>query len=123
MTDQTNSMDTLITISKRILLELELLTSSIKAESLLMFQNDFLVTDQKRRIYNAIDGERDSQSLADVVSCTPRTVQLLIKELQEKDLISIEKRSRSIIPSKATSKIATYYARLNIIKAGGEDNE
>jgi hypothetical protein len=47
----------------------------------------------------------------------------LIKELQEKDLIEIEKRGRSIIPCKAISKIATYYAQLKLSQTGEEKYE
>lgn len=86
------------------------------------FQSEILGTDQRRSIYEAIDGEKDSQALADAVGCSARTVQLLIKELQEKDLIDVSKRSKSFIPCKSVSKIATYYARLDIINAGGGVN-
>lgn len=118
MEDQNNA---LIALAERILSELELLTSTIKATALVKFQSD-LGTDPRRSIYQAIDGEKDSQALADSVGCSLRTVQLLIKELQEKDLIDVSKRSNSFIPCKSISKIATYYARLDIINAGGGVN-
>jgi predicted transcriptional regulator len=67
--------------------------------------------------------EKDSQAIADVSGASLRAVQLLIKELQEKDLIEIEKRGRSIIPCKAISKIATYYAQLKLSQTGEEKYE
>lgn len=122
MENKNGSEKSLIALAERILSELELLTSTTKAAALVRFQKDILGTDQKRSIYDAIDGEKDSQALADAAGCSLRTVQLLIKELQEKDLIDVSKRSRSIIPCKAISKIATYYAKLDIVNAGGQDN-
>lgn len=121
--EQSSDLGVLITLTKRILNELELLTSSVKAATLIRFQNDFLVTEQQRKIYEAINGERDSQAIADVTGASIRAVQLLIKELAEKDLISVVKKSRSFIPIKDTEKITTYYAKLDIKNAGGESNE
>lgn len=112
----------LVSISRSILSELELLTSATKAVALMRFQNDFLITDLQKRMYTEFDGEKDSQAVSDASGASLRAVQLLIKDLVEKDLISVEKRGRSIIPSKATAKIATYYARQDIIDAGGEIN-
>lgn len=122
MVDQNSNVDTLINLTERILSELELLTSTTKAEALAKFQTDFLGTEQKRKIYDAIDGEKDSQALSEVVDCSLRSVQAFIKDLQEKDLIDFSKNGKAIIPRKAISKIATYYTHLNIINAGGNEN-
>jgi len=121
--EQNNDLSVLVSLASRILSELELLTSGTKAAALDRFQSDFLVTEQQRKIYEAIDGERDSQAIADVTGASLRAVQLLIKDLTEKDLIDVTKNARSKIPSKATAKIATYYARLDIESAGGKTNE
>lgn len=121
--EQTNELSTLIQICRSILSELELLTSATKASSLNRFQNEFLVTDLQRKIYEAIDGERDSQAIADVTGASVRAVQLLIKDLNDKDLISVERKGRSTIPSKETSKIASYYAKVDIMSAGGAVDE
>lgn len=121
--EQNNDLNVLVSLASRILSELELLTSGTKAAALDRFQSDFLVTEQQRKIYEAIDGERDSQAIADVTGASLRAVQLLIKDLTEKDLIDVTKNARSKIPSKATAKIATYYARLDIESAGGKTNE
>lgn len=121
--EQDNDLNVLVSLASRILSELELLTSGTKAAALDRFQSDFLVTEQQRKIYEAIDGERDSQAIADVTGASLRAVQLLIKDLTEKDLIDVTKNARSKIPSKATAKIATYYARLDIESAGGKTNE
>ena len=115
-----NDLTALISISRNILSELELLTSSIKASALVRFQNDFLLTDLQRKIYAEIDGEKDSQAIADATGASLRAVQLLIKDLTEKDLINVQKRGRSIIPGKEISKIATYYAKHDILNGGGQ---
>ena len=120
--DQNGGLDILISLTNRILVELELLTSSTKAAALTRFQNDFLTTELQRKIYDAIDGEKDSQAIADATNASLRAVQLLIRDLQEKDLIEIVKKSRSNIPSKSTAKIATYYAKMDIINAGGNES-
>lgn len=112
-----NDLSALISLSRSILSELELLTSTTKAAALVKFQKDFLVTDQQRRIYEAIDGERDYQAIADSTSASLRSVQLLAKSLIENDLVISEKRGRSTILSKATAKIATYYAKQELQNA------
>ena len=121
--EQKNDLAVLISISRSILSELELLTSTKKAEALIRFQNEFLVTEQQRKVYGAIDGEKDSQAIADAVNASLRAVQILIKDLTEKDLIDTEKRGRATIPSKDISKIATYYAALDIVNVGRTANE
>lgn len=121
--EQNNDLSVLISISRSILSELELLTSTTKASALIRFQNEFLVTEQQRKIYTVIDGEKDSQAIADAAGASLRAVQLLIKDLTEKDLVDIEKKGRANIPIKATAKIATYYAQQDIANAGGNTNE
>lgn len=113
----------LIDVANSILAELELLTSSVKATALVRFQQEFLLTDLQRKIYNAIDGEKDSQEIAETTGASLRAVQLLIKELTEKDLIDISKRGRSNIPKRSVVKIATYFARQDIAEAGGTKDE
>ena len=122
MQESNRYTDTLILLSEQILAELQLLTSSTKAAALMRFQNDILITEQQRKIYNAIDGEQDSQTLATTTGASLRAVQLLIKELQEKDLIDVTRKSKSNIPMKSTAKIATYYARMDISNTGGNEN-
>ena len=108
----------LISISREILSELQLLTSTIKANALNKFQREYLVTEQQRKIYEAIDGDRDYQAIADATGASLRYVQLLGKGLIEKDLVDYERKGRSIILYKSTAKIATYYARQEIQNGG-----
>ena len=122
MEEYAANLDTLILLGKQILAELQLLTSSIKANALVRFQNEFLATEQQRKIYDAFDGERDSQAIANDTGIVLRSIQRLIKDLQEKDLIDFAKRSKAIIPIKSTAKIATYYAKLDITATGGNKN-
>ncbi len=120
--DQNESLKVLVVLAKRILSELELLTSTTKAAALVRFQNDVLGTELQRKIYDAIDGEKDSHAIAAATGASPRAVQLLIKDLQEKDLIEVSRKSNAYIPSKSVAKIATYYAKLDIMNAGGGNN-
>lgn len=120
--DEYTHTETLIKIGEQILAELQLLTSATKAAALLRFQNDFLVTEPQRKMYEAIDGEKDAQEIADIAGVSLRAAQLLIKDLVDNDLVNVTKRSRSKIPCKATDKIATYYAKLDIINIGGSNN-
>ena len=73
-----------------------------------------------RDVYAEFDGEKDSQTIADVVGSSLRAVQLLIKDLAEKDLIDVQKRGHAIIPYKNYSKIAIYYAHQDILNNGGK---
>lgn len=119
--NNTVDLNELILLGKQILAELQLLTSSTKATALIRFQQEFLTTTQQRLIFEAFDGERDSQTIAEDTGITLRSIQRLIKELQEKDLIDFEKRGRAIIPIKSAAKIATYYAAKDIAN-GGQEN-
>ena len=116
-------LKTLNSICSKILSELELLTSATKASALIKFQSEFLITDQQRKIYEAIDGDKDSQALAVASGASVRSVQTLIKSLLEKDLIDVERKGHSVIPIKSTSKIATYYAKQSILNVGGNTDE
>ncbi len=121
--NENTDLNELVSLASRILSELELLTSATKAASLNRFQSDFLATEQQCKIYEEINGERDSQAIADAAGASLRAVQLIIKDLMDKDLINVTKKARSNIPSKSTAKIATYYAKLDIENVGGVINE
>jgi hypothetical protein len=121
MPEENTNTEKLIMLGEQILAELQLLTSSTKAAALTRFQSDILITEQQRKIYKAIDGEQDSQALATTTGASLRAVQLLIKELQEKDLIDVTRKSKSNIPMKSTAKIATYYAKMDITNTGGKE--
>ena len=108
----------LLDMSKRILAELELLTSSIKATALIRFQREFLGTVQRQNMYQAINGENDSQGISQTTNAPLRTVQSFIKELVENDLVDYDKRGKALILRKAISKISTYYLRKDIEMAG-----
>lgn len=114
----------LIEITQCILTELRLLTSMIKASAVKKFYEEFLATDLQRKIYEEFDGEKDAQAIAEESGASLRAAQFLIKELDDKDLIGVEKRGRSIIPNKEVNKIAMYYANEEVAKAfGGYDEQ
>ncbi len=113
----------ILDVCNSILSEIKLLTSETKAAALIRFQTEFLSTEQQQRIYEAIDGTKDSHEIAVATGSSLRYVQLLLKTLTEKDLIDTEKKSHSNIPSKAIGKIATYYAKFDIQSAGGIRDE
>lgn len=108
---------------QEILSELQLLTSKTKANALIKFQKDYLITEQQRKIYQAFDGDKDFQAVASLTGASLRSVQLLAKGLIENDLVDYEKRGRFTILRKSTAKIATYYARQEIENTEEDFNE
>lgn len=118
----TADLNELILLGKQILSELQLLTSSTKAAALVRFQKEFLTTNQQRLIFDAFDGERSSQAIAEDTGISLRSIQRLTKDLQDKDLIDFGKRGKAVIPIKSPSKIAVYYATKDI-KNGGQNND
>jgi hypothetical protein len=116
-------LENILIACNKILSELQLLTSGTKASALVRFQADFLNTEQQKKIYEAIDGEKDTKKIAETTGASIRYVQLYIKALAEKDLIDSEKKANSNIPKKAIAKIATYYAAQDINISGGEKSE
>lgn len=101
---------------EKILEELSLISSSIKAEALNNFYMDFLSSDNRRKMYELFNGEKDAKIIAEIVGCTPRAVNIFIQELIEKDLVSYHKDGKAIIPEKSVSKIATYYSNKKLLK-------
>ncbi len=119
--DTVGRPDSLTLLAERILSELQLLTASTKASALVRFQKDYLGTVQRQKIYQAVDGQSDSQAISDETGVPLRTVQAFVKELAENDLIAVSKQGHSIIPQKSAAKIATYYAEMDLRKAGEEE--
>lgn len=103
--------------------ELSLLTVKVKTEALKRFHDDFLTTEQRKSIYNSFDGEKDAAEIAKIADCSLRNVQLLIKELEEKDLIEIRREGRTKIPIKTVHKVALFYASKDLNKGGGSVSE
>ncbi len=51
-----------------------------------------ITTDERKRIWALCDGMNTTSEIAEQARITPRLVQMVVKELQEEDLVSIEKR-------------------------------
>jgi len=116
----TVSYDELLCIGRQILAELQLITVSTKVAALVRFKQEFLTTSQQRLIFDAFDGERSSQDIAEDTGISLRSVQQLIKDLQDQDLIDFRKRGKAVIPIKSFSKVATYFATKDIENGGQE---
>lgn len=108
---------------KSLLEEVKLLTSSVKANALKRFNAEFLSGGSRKNMYGLFNDENNAQNIADELKCSLRAVQVFIKEMQDKDLIDYRRAGHSIIPSKSISKIATYYAELNLEGLEGKEVE
>lgn len=106
----------MLAILKQIRDEVSLITVPLKVNAINSFYQEFLSTDQRKNMYELFNGERDVMEISKEVNCSPRNVQILIKELEDKDLIDIEKIGKGKIPQKSVSKIAIYYARNEITR-------
>lgn len=90
--------------------ETKLLTVQTKAEALKKFSNEFLTSDLRRQMYEALDGERTLQQISSDTGCKINTLQIFVQQLVDKDLVDFDTRGNARIISKSLSKIAVYYA-------------
>ena len=54
--------------------------------------NQVASTDERRKIWGLMDGLTSTSEIAETVKITPRTVQIFITQLEEKELVVTEKR-------------------------------
>lgn len=57
-----------------------------------------LMSDERRRMFLLMDGQRTTQEIAGSAGVGVRAVQLFIQELEKKHLIKISKKGRAAIP-------------------------
>lgn len=98
----------------QILDELRLLTASQKISSYKRFQKDFLTTDARRQIYAEFNGSNSFQQIAELTGQKRNTVQIFAQILVDKKLVDVELNGTSKIIIKSASKIANYYANLDV---------
>ena len=95
---------------KNLLEEVQLLTIEAKVGALQKFNNEFLSSDLRRRMYEAFDGERTLPQISDDIECKLNTLQIFAQQLVDKDLVDYEYRGNARIIKKSLAKIALYYA-------------
>ncbi len=94
---------------KELLEETKLLTVQTKAEALKKFSDDFLTSDLRKQMYDALDGVRTPQQISSDIGCKQNTLQIFIQQLVDKDLVDFDTRGNARIIRKSLSKIAVYY--------------
>lgn len=97
-------------ILKELLEETKLLTVQSKAEAIKKFNEEFLVSNLRRQMYEAFDGARTLQQISADIDCKLNTLQVFAQLLVDKDLVDYEMKGNARIISKSLSKIAVYYA-------------
>lgn len=97
-------------ILKELLEETKLLTVQTKIGALKQFNNEFLTSDLRRQMYEALDGERTLQQISNDIDCKINTLQIFAQQLVDKDLVDFETKGNARIISKSLSKIAMFYA-------------
>lgn len=94
---------------KELLDETRLLTVRTKTEALQKFNNEFLTSDLRKKMYESFDGERTLQQICSDISCKINTLQIFAQQLADKDLVDFDTKGNSRIIRKSLSKIAVYY--------------
>lgn len=116
--DKGKIMDTtkLETLLETLLQEVSLLTVSTKVDALKRFKADFLTSDLRKQAYEYFDGSKTLKEISDITGLKQNSIQIFAQQLVEKDLIDVAKQGNNKLYSKSISKIAVYYAELDLQK-------
>lgn len=95
---------------RELLEETKLLTVQTKSEAIQKFNADFLTSNLRRQMYEAIDGERTLQQISGDIGYKLNTLQIFAQLLVDNDLVDYHMKDNARILSKSLSKIAVYYA-------------
>lgn len=99
-----------------LLQEVRLLTVNTKAEALKRFKQDFLTSDLRKRSYEYFDGTKTLKDISEITGLKQNSIQIFAQQLVEKDLIDVTKQGNNKLYSRSISKIAVYYAELDLQK-------
>lgn len=99
-----------------LLQEVKLLTVSTKATALQRFKADFLTSEQRKQAYELFDGTKTLTEISDILNAKVNTLQVFAQILISNDLVDVVKQGKNNLISKSISKIAIYYAELDLHK-------
>ena len=95
---------------KELVGEMRILTAKQKAEAFKKFNEEFLTSDLRKKMYESFDGERTLQQISTAIDCKLNTLQIFGKSLIDEDLVDLETKGNSQIISKSLLKVTIYYA-------------
>lgn len=101
---------TLEYLLQNLLEEVQLLTVQTKVDAFEKFKKEFLISDLRRSMYDAFDGERTLPEISNDIGCKINTLQIFAQQLVDKGLVDYTLRGNARIIKKSLSKIALYYA-------------
>lgn len=101
-----------------LLQEVSLLTVQTKADAIQRFQKDFLTTDLRKQAYSLFDGTKTLKEISEQIGQKQHTVQVFAQLLVDNDLLDTTKQGNNKLYAKSISKIAIYYAKLDLQKEG-----
>lgn len=99
-----------------ILQELSLLTVTTKADALQRFNQDFLISDMRRKAYELFDGTKTLKEISEAIGEKQNSIQIFAQQLVAKDLLDVKKQANNKMYAKSISKIAIYYAGQDLKK-------
>ena len=94
---------------KELLEETKLLTVQAKAEAIRKINGEFLTSDLRRQMYEALDGSRTLPQISNDISCKINTLQIFVQQLADKDLVDFDIRGNARIVNKYYTNKATIY--------------
>ena len=101
-------------ILSELLQEVKLLTVTTKAVALQRFKADFLTSEQRKQAYELFDGTKTLKEISELINAKLNTLQVFAQQLVQKDLVDVVKQGNNRMISKSVSKIAVYYAELDL---------
>ncbi len=104
------------TLLETLLQEVSLLTVTTKADALKRFKKDFLTSDLRKQAYPLFDGTKTLKEISEQIGQKQHSVQVFAQQLIDNDLLDVTKQGNNKLYSKSISKIAIYYAELDLQK-------
>lgn len=116
--DKEEIMDTtkIEMLLEALLQEASLLTVQTKADAMRRFQKDFLTTDLRKQAYPLFDGTKTLKEISEQIGQKQHSVQVFAQLLVDNDLLDTKKQGNNKLYAKSISKIAKYYAKLDLQK-------
>jgi len=113
--------DDILRILREIVVLLRVLTAERRKLAEQRFANDVLTTAERRKMWQALNGERTSRSIAQTAGVTIRAAQMFIRELESRGLVTVREDGQAKIATPDPLAILEHYCDMPAGSLNTED--